>query len=235
MSVSNTEKNISKVILYLKFDILRWNTKTNGVVIVPEGRKHKDGYIYSGCLDNATGQRVDQNKVVSTLEEYLDLLSLHKRKYKYFQIMIKDKLYLLPSHTFTLTNFVRNFYPEKYESLGKPEKLRFNTSKWDFDLFNKTDHLYKDNKRFDIPSNITRILIGVKGNINKEFYTKTNCSYTIKFDSKTQQSYLILYADKELLAQASDIILSMINSANKTGKVCEIPDLNFPPLPTLKK
>lgn len=230
MSVTSVKGSVSKLIIHSNEAILQWVEDTSGTVFVPEGRKCKRGYIYSGILDSRTGKRVDRNKVVSTLSEYLDLLSKHGRKYEYYQIVKEDSFYLIPSHSYTLARFVKVHFPEKYLEMKSPEKVKFNTYKWDFRVWSKTDHLSKKQIIFDIPSEISKILIGPGGKVSKEFYTKTNCSFTIKFNRKTHKCSLILYAVEDLLPKASDIISEMIASAKTTGKVEEIPCLHFPTL-----
>lgn len=231
MSVITSKSSFSpKLTLSTKEEILSWVEATGGTVFVPEGRKHPDGYIYSGVFNKTLGYRVDKDKVVPTLGEYLDLLEKHGRKYEYYQIIKLSELYLVPSHTYTLTKFLRNHFPDKFEKMGKPEKVKFNTYKWDFRVYSKTDHITKNRIIFEIPNEISKILIGKGGAVNKDFFAKTACSFTIKFNHKTRRTFLILCADESKVVSASEVMRTMIRSAIDTGTIPAIPSLLFPKL-----
>lgn len=230
MSKGIDESSISRTIIRSKDSILKWVDDTSGTVFVPEGRKYGDGYIYSGILDRESGERLDKNKVVGTLSEYLDLLDKHGRKYEYYHITKKDEHYLIPSHGYTIAKFVKRHFPEKYDEMSRPSKVQFNTRKWDFRVWSKTDHMKKERKFFEIPNEIGKILIGRKGCVGKDFYSKTNCSFSIKYNPRSRRSCLVLYADKSVMEKASEIISSMISSAKEEGKVCDIPNICFPSL-----
>jgi len=225
MSKGVTKDSVSRVVIRSKDSILKWVEETSGKVYVPEGRPCRDGYIYSGVLDRSTGKRLDKNKVVSTLGDYLTLLEKHDRKYEYYQIFCNDEFYLVPSHGYTLAKFCKVHYPIEYARMGCPSKVQFNKRKWDFRVWSKTDHLTKQRKFFDIPNEISKILIGPKGCVTNDFHSKTNCSFTVKFNHKTRTSYIILYADESLMDDATKVISSMISSAMTDGVVSEIPKI----------
>lgn len=224
MASAIVESSFSRIILHTKEEILRWVDETGGDVYVPEGRPYKGQYIYSGVYDTNTGERVDQNVVVATLGEYLDLLEKHGRKYEYYQIVKDRHMFLVPSHVFTMTKFVRCVFPHTYHAMGSPPKVKFNTTKWDFRVWSKTDHLDKRKFTYTIPSEIGKILIGPKGAVTKEFHARTGCSFTIKYNHKTKETYFVLYANPLVEVDARYLAERMIYFASRYGKI--------PPLPT---
>lgn len=187
-----------------KSNVIEWAEK-NGVdnVFVPEGRKVGSKYIHAS------------KTVCNSLSEYLDYLDINNRKYSYYEYNNK----LIPSHAVSLASFVRIYYPKKFEEMGNPYKVKFNTLKWDFRVFSKINHISKSRMFFTVSYKCTAALIGVKGIVGKTFYKRTGCSYTIKFNRKFKIWSLILYADDNLIESVEEIIRAMISSAEETNNV----------------
>lgn len=207
--------------------VLTWAEETGGTVFVPDGKPVRAGYFFFGAYDKS-GQLHDSKKIVTTLEAYFDLLKKHGRSYKFYQVVHMSSFYLIPSNGKTMARFVKTVFPDKYEKMGSPDKVKFNPFKWDFRPFADLSHMSKNSEKIEIPKELSRIIIGPKGVVTKTFLKRTGTSFSVTHEKESDKWYVTVYGEKEQLDVSLVVMRKIIEQAKDNDvKLDDIPQLGW--------
>ena len=194
--------------------VLAWKEETKGVVYIPIGAPGKDGRVI--FYDKDEGPIEFPN-----LEDYLDGLHARGLNFSWYQIIVVDKLYLIPNHPPTIAKFVRVQFPTLYEKFGNPKKVRFNYKTWKFTRFTAPTNVV-DNTNNVVNDNMTFVqgkrLVGKKGIVSKTFRKKTGCTLSVSFNKEDNTSSVKIQGPSEKIETARMILMGMIQIAS-TGNI----------------